>query len=352
MRWSDRPWRRLRYGLILFCVGLGLSGLMAACGWQQSLPDGRPAQVNLTLASFSVTKRAHEAIIPLFVAKWQQEHQQRVRFRTTYGTSGAQARRVIDGLEADIVHLSLGLDMDRIAKAGLISNDWAKQMPNSSIVTTSVCALITRPGNPKNLQTWQDLTRPGVTFVTADPKTSGAARWNFLALWGSVTATGGTFAQARQFVTEAFRHVAVLPRDSREATDAFLKQGQGDALINYENEVILARLKGQALSYVIPEVNVLIQNPIALVDRYVDKHGTREVAEAYLKFLYTPEAQAIFAEYGFRPVEPTVLAAHQNEFPPVPTLFTVADLGGWEAVQAQFFANDALFDQIQRENQA
>jgi len=348
----QRRWRRLQYGLVLFLVGLGLSGMIAACGLQQRLPDGRPAQVNITLSAFAVTKKAHEALIPVFAAKWQQEHQQRVRFRTTYGPSGAQSRAIIDGLEADIVHLSLGLDVDRIAKAGLIRRDWASQAANNGIVTTSMCALITRAGNPKNLQTWQDLTRPGVTFVTADPKTSGAARWNFLALWGSVTAVGGTFEQAQQFVTEAFRHVAVLPRDGREATDAFLQQGQGDALINYENEVILAQRMGQAVTYTIPEVNVLIQNPIALVDRYVDKHGTREVAEAYVQFLYTPEAQAIFAQYGFRPVLPAVLAEYQEQFPPVPTLFTVADLGGWEAVQEQFFAHGALFDQIQQENRA
>ncbi|URR35989.1 sulfate ABC transporter substrate-binding protein [Thermosynechococcus sp. HN-54] len=338
--------------MVLFLLGLGLSSLTGACQFQATLPDGRPAQVNLTLSSFAVTKKAHEAIMPLFAAQWEREHQQKVRFRTSYGPSGSQSRAVIDGLEADIVHLSLGLDVDRIAQAGLIRRDWASQAPHNSIVTTSVCALITRGGNPKNLQTWQDLTREGVTFVTANPKTSGAARWNFLALWGSVTQTGGTPQQAQAFVTEAFRHVAALPRDGREATDAFLKQGQGDALINYENEVILARQKGKTLSYKIPEANILIENPVAIVDKYADKHGTREVAEAYIHFLYTPEAQEIFARYGFRPVDPTVLAAHAQEFPPVPTLFTVADLGGWETVQAQFFANGALFDQIQQENQA
>ncbi|WP_298613139.1 sulfate ABC transporter substrate-binding protein [uncultured Thermosynechococcus sp.] len=345
-------WRRFRVWFSLFLLAVGLSALTAACQFQATLPDGRPAQVNLTLSSFAVTKKAHEAIMPLFAAQWEREHRQKVRFRTTYGPSGSQSRAVIDGLEADIVHLSLGLDVDRIVKAGLISPDWASQAPHNSIVTTSVCALITREGNPKNLQTWQDLTREGVTFVTADPKTSGAARWNFLALWGSITQTGGTPAQARQFVTEAFRHVAALPRDGREATDAFLKQGQGDALINYENEVLLARKKGQTLSYSIPPVNILIENPIAVVDRYVDKHGTREVAQAYVEFLYTPQAQEIFAQYGFRPVDAAVLAAHRQEFPPVPTLFTVADLGGWEKVQAQFFADGALFDQIQQENQA
>lgn len=345
-------WQRFRVWLILFLLAAGLSGLTAACQFQATLPDGRPAQVNLTLSSFAVTKKAHEAIMPLFAAQWEREHHQKVRFRTSYGPSGSQSRAVIDGLEADIVHLSLGLDVNRIAKAGLIRADWASQAPHNSIVTTSVCALITREGNPKHLQTWQDLTRDGITFVTANPKTSGAARWNFLALWGSVTQTGGTPEQAQAFVTEAFRHVAALPRDGREATDAFLKQGQGDALINYENEVILARQKGKILSYTIPEANILIENPITLVDKYVDKHGTREVAQAYIDFLYTPQAQEIFAQYGFRPVDATVLAAHAQEFPAVPTLFTVADLGGWETVQAQFFANGALFDQIQQENQA
>ncbi|RMH67272.1 MAG: sulfate ABC transporter substrate-binding protein [Cyanobacteria bacterium J003] len=345
-------WRRFRIGLSLFLLAVGLSGLTAACQFQATLPDGRPAQVNLTLVSFSLTRKAHEAIIPLFAAQWKREHQQAVRFRTSYGASGSQARAVIDGLEADIVHLSLGLDVDRIAQAGLIRPDWARQAPHNSTVTTSVCTLITREGNPKNLQTWQDLTREGVTFVTTNPKISGAARWNFLALWGSVTQTGGTPQEAKAFVTEVFRHVAALPRDGREATDAFLTQGQGDALINYESEVILARKQGKRLSYHIPKVNILIENPVAIVDKYADQLGTREVAQAYLQFLYTPQAQEVFAQYGFRPVDGTVLAAHAQEFPRVPTLFTVRDLGGWERVQAQFFAQGALFDQIQRENQA
>jgi sulfate transport system substrate-binding protein len=296
-----------------------------------------------------VTKTAHEAIIPKFVEKWQQEHGQKVIFKQSYGGSGSQTRAVIDGLPADVVHLALGLDTKKIEKAGLIQPGWEKEAPNNSIVSQSVAALVTRPGNPKNINTWADLSRDDVKLITADPKTSGVARWNFLTLWNWVIKTGGDEAKAKEFVSQVYKNVPILTKDAREATDAFFKQGQGDALINYENEVILAQENGLKVNYTIPDVNISIDNPIAVVDRNVDKHKNREVVEAFVQFLFTPQAQEEFAKVGFRPVNDTVAKSKTfvDKYPSVKTLSTVKDLGGWVAVQKKFFDDRALFDQIQ-----
>src|SRR5579883_319206 len=240
----------------LFLVGVSLSVVIAACtgadtsrspnGDPAATPSSSPAAANkqdveLTLVSFAVTKAAHEAIIPKFVDKWKQEHNQNVTFKQSYGGSGSQTRAVIDGLEADIVHLSLAGDTQKIEKAGLIQSGWEKEVPNNAIVTKTVAALVTRLNNPKGIKNWSDLAKDSVKLITADPKTSGIARWNFLALWNSVIKTGGDDAKAQDFVTKVYKNVPVLTKDAREASDVFLKQGQGDALINYENEILLAK---------------------------------------------------------------------------------------------------------------
>jgi sulfate transport system substrate-binding protein len=340
-----RAWKSL---VALFWVGVSLSSLIASCS-QSNSSTANNSDAELTLVSFAVTKAAHEAIIPKFVEKWKQEKNQNVTFKTSYGGSGSQTRAVIDGLEADVVHLALALDTDKIAKAGLIDAGWEKEFPNDSIVSKSVAALVTRDGNPKAINTWTDLGKDGVGLITADPKTSGVARWNFLALWNSVIKTGGDEAKALDLVTKVYQNVPVLARDAREATDIFLKQGQGDALINYENEIVLAQQKGEKVNYVIPEVNISIDNPIAVVDENVDKHKTREVAEAFVKYLYTEEAQQEFGKFGFRPVIDSV--AQNKEFsakyPKIKTLATVKDYGGWSQVQDKFFADGTIFDQIQ-----
>jgi sulfate transport system substrate-binding protein len=312
--------------------------------------DSAPKKdVELTLVSFAVTKQAHEAIIPKFVEKWQKEQNQKVTFKQSYGGSGSQTRAVIDGLEADIVHLALAGDTSKIEKAGLINKGWEKEAPNEAIVSKSVAALVTREGNPKNIKDWSDLEKDGIALITADPKTSGVARWNFLALWNAALKKGGSDAKAEESLVKVFKNVPILTKDAREATDAFFKQGQGDALINYENEVILAKQKGQAVTYIIPDVNISIDNPIAVVDKNVEKHGTREVAEAFVKFLYTPEAQTEFAKLGFRPVDETVAKEKQfvDQFPQVKQLATVKDFGGWGEVSKKFFDDGAAFDKIQ-----
>lgn len=315
---------------------------------QKTLISQQSKKVEITLVTYAVTKAAYSKIIPQFVAKWKREKGQDVVIRESYGGSGSQTRAVIDGLEADVVALALALDTKKIEQAGLINRGWEKEAPNNSIITRSVVALETRPGNPKGIKTWNDLTKPGVKIVTANPKTSGGARWNFLALWGAITQNGGNETQALNFVQQVFRNVVVLPKDARESSDAFFKKNQGDVLINYENEVILAAQQGKTdTSYVVPSTNISIEGPVAVVDKNVDKRGTREVSEAFVKFLFTPEAQREFAKVGFRPVNPTVTKEVQNKFPRISKLYTVGSLGGWDAVQKKFFDDGAIFDKIQ-----
>lgn len=317
--------RKLRQFVGLLLAGIGLSVALAACAGggggtatTSTAPDGTAAgePVELTFVSFAVTQSAYEKIIPLFTNKWKQEKNQDVTFNQSYGGSGSQTRAVIDGLEADIVALALALDTQKIEKAGLIQSGWEKELPNDSIVTKSVIALVTREGNPKNVKSWSDLTRSDVKVITANPKTSGGARWNFLGLWGSVSDNPDD-TKALDYTTNVFKNVPVLPKDAREATDVFFKQKQGDVLLNYENEVLLAKQKGEVLPYVIPDPNISIDNPIAVVDTNVDKHDTREVAEAFVQFLFTPEAQREFAKAGFRPVDTAVSQEFAQEYPKI-----------------------------------
>ncbi|MBF2029665.1 MAG: sulfate ABC transporter substrate-binding protein [Oscillatoriales cyanobacterium C42_A2020_001] len=295
----------------LFLVGAVLSISVAACSGgntsstNASSPGASPASakqdVELTLVAYAVPKAAHDAIIPKFQEKWKAEKGQNVTFKQSYGGSGSQTRAIIDGLEADVVHLAIGADVNKLVKAGFVKDNWTKRVPNNGIVGETVAAIITREGNPKNIKTFEDLTKPGVKWVTADPKTSGGARWNYFALWNYAKKQGADDGKALEFVTNAYKNVVVLTKDARESTDAFAKQGQGDALVNYENEVILAKQKGEKLDYTIPEVNISIDTPTTIIDKNVDKHGTREVAQAFVEYLFTPEAQREFAKVGFRP---------------------------------------------------
>ncbi|GAC1504588.1 MAG: sulfate ABC transporter substrate-binding protein [Chamaesiphon sp.] len=341
----------------MFLVGVSLSAVLASCAGNNSnsptatgsgsSPAAQSGNVQLTLVSYSVTKAAYEKIIPQFTTFWKQQHNQDVTINQSYGGSSSQARAVIDGLEADVVALSLSSDIKNIEKAGLIQSGWETKAPNNAIVTKSVVALVTRNGNPKGIKTWTDLAKDGVRSITPNPKTSGGARWDFLALWGSVTQTGGNDDKAFQLTSKVYKNVPVLPKDGREATDAFYKQGQGDALITYENEAILAGLNGKKYPYITPDADISIENPVAVVDKNVDKNKTREVSEAFVKFLFTPQAQREFAKVGFRPVDTTVEKEFANQYPKIKTLFTVKDLGGWDTIQKKFFDDGAVFDKIQ-----
>ncbi|MBD2446256.1 sulfate ABC transporter substrate-binding protein [Nostoc sp. FACHB-152] len=334
----------------LFLVGTILSTAIASCS--QSRYAGE-SDVKLKLVSFSVTKAAHDQIIPKFVQKWKQEHNQNVTFEQSYGGSGAQAAAVIAGSqEADIVHLALPLDVNRIQQAGLIKKGWENRVPRNGIVSRSVAAIVTREGNPKGINTWQDLAKDDVTLIAANPKTSGIAIWEFLALWGSVTLNGGDEATALNYVTKVYKNTPTLTKDAREASDLFFQKNQGDVLINYENEIALAENNRVKLPYTVPQVNISIDNPVAIVDKNVDKHGNREVAKAFVDFLYSTEAQREFAKLQYRPVNPTVTQEVAAKYPKISTLFTSQDLGGWDLIQKKFFVDGAIFDQMQAAKKA
>lgn len=349
-----KAWQAIRnWGFIsLFLAGVSLSIVMSACSGANVDNTGNriatsERDLNLTFVSYSVTKAAYEQIIPQFVEKWKKEHNQNLKFTESYDGSGSQTLNVIDGLEADVIHLSLALDVDKLVQTGFIQPGWEKEAPNNAIVTQSVGAIATREGNPKNIKTWTDLTRPGVSVLTANPKTSGGARWNFLSLWGYITKTGQNEKQALDFTSKVYKNVPVLPKTARNASELFFKQGQGDALLNYENEMILSKQKGEKFSYIVPNVNISIDNPIAVVDKNVEQHGTRKVAEAFVQYLYTPEVQREFSKIGFRPVNNTIAKELGSNFPKVKTLFKAEDLGGWNKIQQKFFDEGAIFDRIQ-----
>ncbi|MGI0479814.1 sulfate ABC transporter substrate-binding protein [Geminocystis sp. CENA526] len=302
----------------------------------------------ITFVSYAVTQSAYSKIIPKFIADWKKKTGETIVFRQSYAGSGSQTKAIINGLEADITALALAGDTKKLENAGLIKPGWEKRAPNDAIVTRSVITFITRDKGVKPTK-WSDLANDNVKVITANPKTSGGAQWNFLGLWGSVALNGGTEAQARTFVQKIYSNIPVpqLPKDAREASDVFYKRGRGNVLLNYENEAILAKQKGSKVPYYIPtDYNMSIDNPVALVDKNVDKHGTRKIAEAFVQFVFTPEAQREFAKVGFRPVNAQVVKEFSSQYPAVKKLVTIKDFGGWGNIQTKFFADKAVFDQI------
>ena len=329
-----------------------LAASLGGCGGTR--PDseaGTPSRGQtgpLMLVSYSVTKGAYDRILPKFQADWKRRTGDDIEVKTSYGGSGSQTRAVIDGLDADLVTLALPADVLKLQKAGLVQPGWEKELPNDATITHSVVAFLTRSGNPKGIRSWADLARPGLGVLTANPKTSGGARWNFLGLWGSVSRTGGSEQAAEAFVAKVFGNVSNLPKDAREASDAFLNRGQADVLLTYENEALLAAHKGtdKATTLVVPAVNIRIDGPVAVVDRNVDRKGSRKAAEALAAYLQGEEAQEIFAEEGFRPVNAAVWNRRKASFAPVTTLFSASDLGGWPAIDRTFFARGGVWDRL------
>ncbi|KAK9817587.1 hypothetical protein WJX74_005584 [Apatococcus lobatus] len=304
--------------------------------------------VSLTLVSFAVTRQAYQRITERFAREYEEATGQPVRFRLSFGSSGTQARAVCDGLPADIVALALPLDVMRIEDSGLINPGWRQRVPNNGVVAESVVSIVYRKGNPKQIRGWDDLTRSDVDVITANPKTAGVARWNFLALWGHRASQGD--AAAQDYVTGVFDRVQIQPRDAREASDVFYKQGQGDALLNYENEVIFTnKTYGEnRLPYVSPDNNVQVEMPVALVDKNLVRQSaaTRAVADAFLQYLWEPASQQDFADCGFRPVNKEVMS--KMSFPKVKNVWSVdGKLGGWEKLQQRFFDDKGILDQIQ-----
>jgi sulfate transport system substrate-binding protein len=341
--WFQYGLSLIRGKVFLFLLGVSLSLAIVACSAVKS-------NVKLALVSFSINQAVYEQIIPKFVEKWNKEHHQNVSFTQSYSGSGSQTEAVIKGLQADVVHLALGIDANKIEQAGLIKPDWELRAPLGGVMTRSVVALVTRPGNPKGIKTWSDLANNDLSVVTANPKTSGGGRWNFLGLWGSVIAKGGDQKQAIEFMTKVYQNVSVLPENARAASDLFFHKGQGDVLINYESEVIRALQNGEKLSYVVPDINISIDSPIIVMDKNVDQRGTREIAEAFVNYLYTPVAQREFASLGYRPVNPYLATEMASKYPEVPIIFNAEYLGGWDKIQKQFFADGAVFDKIQNGN--
>lgn len=314
---------------------------------EASTPAGSPPSLTLILGAYTTPREAYGKLIPMFKAQWQQEKGQAITFEESYLGSGAQSRAIVEGFEADVTALSLEADVTRIAQAGLITHDW-KDNPTKGIVSTSVVVLAVRPGNPKQIKDWADLAKPGVQILTPNPKTSGGAMWNILALYGAALrgkidgVPANDEAAASAFLTTVLKNVTVMDKGARESITNFEK-GVGDVAITYENEVRVGQLSGQTYEMVIPQSSILIENPVAVVDTYVDKHGARAAATAFVNFLFTKPAQEIFAQYGLRSVDAEVAKAAAELYPPVADLFTIQDFGGWGQATPRFFGDDGLY---------
>jgi sulfate transport system substrate-binding protein len=321
-------------------LGLAFGSLLLARGAQ--------AATTLLNVSYDPTRELYRDIDRRFPDIWKSQGGDALTARTTHGGSGAQARAVLDGLAADVVTLALASDIDALAERGLLARDWQTRLPDNSTPYTSTIVFLVRKGNPKALRDWGDLPRPGVGVITPNPKTSGGARWNYLAGWGwALRQPGGSPATAETYLRALFKQVPVLDTGARGATNSFVQRGLGDVLLAWENEALLAadELGPDKFDIVYPSVSILAEPPVAVVDSVVDRRGTRPAAEAYLRFLYTGEAQDIIARRHFRPRDPAAAAKYAAKFPKLP-LFDIASLGGWTAVQAAHFADGGLFDRI------
>jgi sulfate transport system substrate-binding protein len=316
-----------------------------------SFPTEAAQTRELLLAVYSVPKETYEKrLIPAFQGQWKQRTGQEVRIRSSYGASGAQARAIIGGFEADIAALSVEGDLEQVAKAGLITHDW-RQGPHRGNITASVVAFGVRKGNPKGIKTWEDLAKPGVEVLYPNPKTSGGAMWDIIAIYGA----GLKLADAKQGAPEAYaagllkriqKNVKVMDKSGRESVTTF-ERGVGDVLVTYENELLPRIKSGRPIEVVLPTETVWIENPAALIDRHVDKHQVRDVAEAFLAFLHGEEAQRAFAESDFRPVAPEGPGA--RSLPRPPRLFTIADLGGWDKIAQLLFSPQGVWTRTAEE---
>ncbi len=317
-----------------------------------SAPAGAASLLNV---SYDPTRELYKDIDRAFAADWKAKTGETVTIQASHGGSGAQARAVIDGLKADVVTLALAADIDAIAKrTGRIAADWQTRLPSHASPYTSTIVFLVRKGNPKAIKDWDDLAKPGIAVVTPNPKTSGGARWNYLAAWGyGRKVGGGDDAKARDFVARIFKNAPVLDTGARGATISFAQRGLGDVLIAWESEAFLAseEFGKDKFDIVVPSLSILCEPPVAVVDGNVDQKGTRKEAEAYLQFLYTPQGQAIIAKDFYRPIHPEAASpADLARFPALDLLTVDRDFGGWTAAQATHFADGGIFDQIQASN--
>ncbi|WNL44480.1 sulfate ABC transporter substrate-binding protein [Dyella sp. BiH032] len=299
--------------------------------------------------SFDPTRELYKEVDKAFAASWKQKTGEDIRVTTSNGGSGKQSRAVQDGLEADVVTLALAWDIDVLADRGLLAKDWQSRLPAHSTPYTSTVVFLVRKGNPKAIRDWPDLIRDGVEVITPNPKTSGGARWNFLAAWGwALRQPGGNAGRAKAYVTQLYRHVPVLDTGARGATNTFVQRGIGDVLIAWESEALQAReeLGADKFDVVVPSLTILAEPPVAVVDKVVAQHGSRAAAEAYLAFLYSPEGQGLVAKHFYRPRDTAVAARYAAQFPPA-KIFTLAEsFGDWRKAQATYFADGGIYDQI------
>ncbi len=332
------------YGL----VGVLVLGVVALGVWLVTDTDGRDSgAVELLNVSYDPTRELWRDLNSAFVPEYQKETGTRVVVKQSHGGSGSQARAVLDGQPADVVTLALWLDTDSLRKKELIQPGWEKRLPNDSLPYHSTIVFVVRKGNPKNVHDWPDLVRPGVEIITPNPKTSGNGKLSFLAAWGAVLRQGGTEEDARQFITELYRRTPVLDTAARGATTTFAQKKVGDVHLTWENEAHLeVRESNGELELVYPPRSIRAEPHVTVVDANVDRKGTRAVAEAYLKFLYTPQAQEIIARHHYRPNDEAVLKRHASDLPPIELFRLQEVVGSWDDAQKKFFAEGALFDRI------
>ncbi|RTZ47982.1 sulfate ABC transporter substrate-binding protein [Candidimonas sp. SYP-B2681] len=321
---------------------LFIAGLFAA-------QAGNAAEISLLNVSYDPTRELYKEFNQAFAKHWQAKTGDTLTIKQSHGGSGKQARSVIDGIDADVVTLALASDIDAIAARGILKPSWQKQFASNSSPYTSTIVFLVRKGNPKKITDWNDLVKPGVSVITPNPKTSGGARWNYLAAWGyALTQPGGNEEKAREFVRKLFKQVPVLDSGARGSTTTFVERGIGDVLLAWENEALLAikELGREKVEIVAPSVSILAQPPIAIVDKVVDKKNSRKVAEAYLQYLYTDEGQDIAGKNYYRPTNEKIAAKYASQYPNV-KLFTIDEIaGGWDKVQKAHFADGGVFDQI------
>ena len=343
-----------RFLAVLLALAIVLSA--SRCGGKESASNGSGASaksVTLILGAYTTPREAYgKAIIPAFQKHWKEKSGQTVEFRESYQGSGAQSRAIVGGFEADVAALSLEGDVDRIAEAGLITHDW-KAKPHGGMASTSIVVLAVRPGNPKGVRDWGDLTRPGLDVLTPDPKTSGGAQWNVNAMYGAALRGFAGVpkddpAAAADFLKRVFRNVSIMDKSARESMTTFEKN-VGDVAVTYENEVLVGRQAGQKYDYVVPRSTILIENPVALVDKYVDQHGVRPVAEEFVAFLHGPEAQRAYAKYGLRAVDEAIARETAANLPVVEDLWKIDYLGGWKKVGQDLYGPDGVYTKMYAE---
>ncbi|MFZ6673107.1 sulfate ABC transporter substrate-binding protein [Undibacterium sp. Xuan67W] len=326
---------------------LGIVSSFAVAGLLSS--SAFAADVTLLNVSYDPTRELYQEVNQGFAKQWKAKTGDNVSIKQSHGGSGKQARTVIDGLDADVVTLALAYDTDAIAEKGLLDKNWQKRLPHNASPYTSTIVFLVRKGNPKGIKDWVDIIKPGVSVITANPKISGGARWAYLAAWGyALKAPGGSEAAAKEYVQKLFKNVPVLDSGARGSTVTFAERGIGDVLLSWENEAHLAlkEFGADKFEIIAPSISVLAEPPVSVVDKVADKHGTRKVAEAYLNYLYTDEAQDIIGNNYYRPATEKAAKKYANKFPKI-KLFTVDEtFGGWTKAQKDHFADNGVFDQI------